>query len=238
MDQFPEALPHGPIEEVFPNVFFVTGTMKTELMNAHWHFSRNMTIVREGDSLTLINTVRLTDEGLAALDALGRVTNIVKIGSLHGRDDAFYKARYGATFWAMPGMQHEHGLVADKELVPGGEMPFAGCSVFDFRTIKLPECILHIDREGGILVACDALQNWETPDEFFSDESRSMMTGMGFFQRGNFGPVWMQVNEPAADDFTRLKELSFRHALCGHGQPLRDIAKDAYTERANTVFGV
>ena len=122
---------------------------------------------------------------------------MIKIGSLHGRDDAFYRARYGAKFWALPGMVHEHGLVADQELSPGGEMPFAGCSVFVFRTTKRPECILRIDRAGGILVACDSLQNWVEPDKFFSDESRQMMTEMGFFQPANLGPV-VDANERAA----------------------------------------
>ena len=238
MDELPPALPHGKVEEVFSDVFFVTGTMKTELMGAHWHFSRNMTVVRDRGSLTLINTVRLDDAGLAQLDALGRVTNVVKIGSLHGRDDAFYKARYGAAFWALPGMQPEHGLTADKELSPDGEMPFSGCSVFAFHTTKLPECILRIDREGGILVACDSLQNWLAPDEFFSDESRKMMTEMGFFQPSNLGPLWMQVTEPQGQDFVRLREWSFQHALCGHGAPLRDTAKEAYTDRFRRVFGI
>jgi hypothetical protein len=238
MDELPPALPHGKVEEVFPDVFFVTGTMKTELMGAHWHFSRNMTVVRDRGSLTLINSVRLGDAGLAQLDALGRVTNVVKIGSLHGRDDAFYKAHYPATFWALPGMPLEHGLEADKELSPDGEMPFTGCSVFAFHTTKLPECILRIDREGGILVACDSLQNWLAPDEFFSDESRRMMTEMGFFQPSNLGPVWMQVAEPQGQDFVRLREWSFRHALCGHGAPLRDTAKEAYTDRFRHVFGI
>ena len=237
MDEFPPALQHGRLEEIFPNVFFVTGAMKTELMNAHWHFSRNMTVVRDGAALTLINSVRLDDAGLAQLDALGRVVNVVKIGALHGRDDAFYRARYNATFWALPGMSHEHGLVADKELSPGGEMPFAGCSVFDFRTTKLPECILRIDRAGGILVASDSLQNWVAPDEFFSDESCQMMTEMGFFQPANFGPLWMQVSAPQEADFARLRELSFRHALCGHGAPLRDTAKEDYAARIQRVFG-
>jgi hypothetical protein len=238
MEEFPPALPHGRLEEIFPDVFFVTGAMKTELMNAHWHFSRNMTVVREGDALSLINSIRLDDGGLAELDALGRVVNVVKIGALHGRDDAFYCRRYGAKFWALPGMSHAHGLVADKELSPGGEMPFVGCTVFDFRTTKLPECILCIDRAGGILVASDSLQNWVMPDEFFSDESRQKMTEMGFFQPANFGPLWMQVNEPKATDFVRLRELSFRHTLCGHGAPLRDTAKEAYTARIENVFGV
>ena len=77
MANFAPALPHGDIQEVFPDVFFVTGTMQTVLMGAHWHFSRNMTIVRDGTELTLINTVRLDDAGLAQLDALGTVKNVL-----------------------------------------------------------------------------------------------------------------------------------------------------------------
>jgi len=238
MGELPPALPHGKIEQVFPSVFFVTGAMKTALMGGHWHFSRNMTIVREGDALTLINTVRLVEPSLAELEKLGRVVNVVKIGSLHGRDDAFYVSRYRARFWAAPGMTDEHGLTLDEELVPDGEIPFAGCSVFAFRSTKLPEIILRIDRAGGILVAADALQNWVAPNEFFSDESRATMTDMGFFQLANIGPVWMRVNEPRGDDFARLAQLSFRHVLCGHGDPLRDKAKEAFSDRFGKVFGV
>src|SRR4051812_14909963 len=102
MDRFPAAMPHGPIEEVFPNVFFVTGTMRGPFFESVWQFSRNMVVVREGDRLTLVNAVRLGEEGLAALDALGKVVNVVKIGSMHGVDDAFYVDRYRATYWALP----------------------------------------------------------------------------------------------------------------------------------------
>ncbi len=234
MEAEPEALPHGALEEVFPGVFFVTGTMKTVLMGAHWHFSRNMTVVRDGDALTLVNTVRLDDAGLAALESLGRVKHVVRIGALHGRDDAFYRRRYGATYWALPGMPGE--LQPDRLLQAGDGGPFAGCSVFVFEQTKLPEAILRIDREGGILVAADALQNWVAPDAFFSDESRRTMTEMGFFQPANLGPVWMQVNQPQAGDFQRLEQIPFRHALCGHGSPLRDGAREAYLERFAKVF--
>jgi hypothetical protein len=237
MDQLPPALPHGPLAEIFPDVFFVTGMMKTVLMDAPWQFSRNMTVVRDNGALTLINAIRLDQAGLARLESLGRVANVVKIGSLHGRDDAFYRQRYGAQFWAMAGMTHKHELVADRELRPGGELLFTGCSVFVFRTTKWPECVLRIDRAGGILVACDSLQNWLQPDEFFSDESRQAMTNMGFFQPANFGPLWMHTNEPQSEDFARLCELPFQHALCAHGAPLRDTAKEAYTARLRQVFG-
>jgi hypothetical protein len=237
MEQFSPMLPHGALEEVFPDVFFVTGTMKTVLMDVDWQFSRNMTVVRDGDALTLINSVRLDENGLAKLDALGCVTNVVKIGSMHGRDDAFYRARYGAKFWALRGMVHEHGLVPDYELRPDGEMPFSGCSVVAFHTTKLPECILHIERAGGIIISCDSLQNWIEPDEYFSDDTRRLMTEMGFFKPTNVGPLWMRLMEPQAQDFARLQEVSFRHALCGHGTPVRDIAKEAYAATFQRVSG-
>jgi len=237
MDEMPPALPHGQLEEIFPDVFFVTGMMKTVLMNTDWQFNRCMVVVREGNALTLINAIRLDDAGLAQLEALGRVANVVNIASMHGRDIAFYKTRYGATFWALPDIQHEHGLTPDKELAPGGQMPFAGCSLFDFRTTKRPEGILHIDRAGGILVSGDSLQNWLAPDEFFSEDSRKMMTEMGFICCAGLGPLWMQLNEPKVQDFIRLLELPFQHVLPGHGSPLRDTAKEAYMATIRRAFG-
>ena len=65
-----------------------------------------------------------------------------------------------------------------------------------------------------------------------------MMTEMGFFTRANIGPVWVRVNEPKADDFARLRQLSFQHVLCGHGEPLRDDAKEAFSGRIAEIFGV
>jgi hypothetical protein len=236
MDELPPALPHGPLAEVFPGVFLVTGAMQTVLMNLPFQFSRNMTVVRDGDALTIINSIRLDDAGLAQLEALGSIDHVVRLGSLHGRDDAFYAARYGAVFWAAPGIADAHGLVAQRDLTPDGAIPFAGCSVFAFRTTRMPECILRVDRAGGILIACDALQNLRAPDEYFSDQSRQRMQDMGFFEPANIGPLWQQINDPKAEDFVRLQALSFRHVISGHGPPLRDSAREAYTARFQRVF--
>lgn len=237
MDQFPPALAHGAIEEVFPEVFFVSGAMETVLQGMDWKFSRNMTVVRDGERLIIINSVRLGDEGLAELDRLGRVTDVVRLGSLHGRDDPFYVDRYDAEYWAMPGMEHETGLSATRTLTPD-TLPISDASLFEFHTTQIPEGILRLDRAGGILIACDALQNWLTPDEYFSDSSRELMQNMGFFTPANLGPVWVQAAAPAGDDFARLKELSFNHALCGHGEPLRDTAQQDYLTTFNRMFGV
>lgn len=236
MSTFAPAMPHGDIEEVFDDVFFVTGTMRMVLGGASLQFSRNMTIVRDQGALTLISAVRLDDAGLAALDRLGKVTNVIKLGANHGLDDAFYVDRYRARLWALPGFVHESGLPTDVELMPGGPMPFAGCSLFAFETA--PEGILRLDREGGILIAVDALQNWRAPDRFIDEPSAAMMRQAGFFQPANIGPGWRQRYNPQAGDFARLKQLSFRHVLCAHGEPLRDTAHAEFSERFQREFGV
>jgi hypothetical protein len=230
------ALPHGQLQELFKNVFFVTGTMKTILLGGSWHFSRNMVVIRNENELTLINSVRLDESGLNQLEALGRIANIVRIGSLHGIDDRFYLDRYAATFWCPESFDLGDPPLAFTPLKPDGEMPFPHCSVFTFQTTKQPESVLHVDQDGGILIAADSLQNWEKPDAFFSGESIQQMTAMNFFQRANFGPLWMQLNQPGKEDFDRLLELPFEHALCGHGSPLLHSARDEFAKRAKSIF--
>lgn len=238
MSEFNPAMPHHDISEVFPDVFFVTGTMRGEFFGSQWQFNRNMIIVRDNGNLSLINAVRLNEQGLAALDALGPVTNIIKIGSMHGHDDAFYMDRYDAAYWAMPGMPLPDGVQGAKELVDGGQMPFSDCTLFTFTTTKLPEGILFLGREGGIAISCDSLQNWLTHDDLFFESTVETMREMGFFTKANLGPAWMHVSEPRADDFVRLKDVSFRHALCGHGEPLRNTAREDFAATFQRIFQV
>ena len=238
MTEFPAALPHGPLEEVFPDVFFVTGTMRGEFFGSMWQFSRNMTVVRDRGLLTIVNSVRLDDDGLKALEGLGKVENVVRIGDMHGVDDPFYVERYDARFWAMPGMDIQDELTVDRSLAAEGEMPFSKCSLFEFKTTKLPESILRLDREGGIMIACDSLQNWVAPDRFFDDQTVETMRGLGFFTRANLGLAWLQESQPQAEDFVRLKDVRFAHALCGHGVPLRDTAQEEFHAAFHRFFKV
>lgn len=235
MSSFPPALAHNAIEEVFTDVFVVSGAMTTVLMDLDWQFSRNMTIVRDGERLILINTVRLGSEGLAELDRLGRVTDVIRLGALHGRDDAFYLDRYQAQYWVTPGLEPENGSTAHA-LGQNSSLPINDASLFQFETTSIPEGVLHLHRDDGILIACDALQNWLKPDQHFCDASRQRMEQMGFFKPANVGPVWMQAAEPAAEDFHRLRALEFRHVLCGHGEPLLDSAKEDFSATFSRLF--
>jgi hypothetical protein len=226
MPTFPAALPHSEIEEIFPDVFFVTGTSRPTYGGQAWQFSRNMQIVRQGDSLTLVNAVRLDDDGLEKLDRLGKVKNVVKLGAFHGMDDAFYLDRYSAKQWALPGMEHEGGHGTDVELHVDGEMPFSDASLFAFESSIKPEALLIVERGGGIILSCDSLQNWVEVDRFFSTDSAEKMKAIGFIRPANIGPGWRQACNPQADDFARLKDVAFRHLLPAHGKPLLEKAHE------------
>ena len=86
------AQPHGPLREVFPGIHLVKGTMRMGAAT----LSRNMTVVRRGDDLVLVNSVRLDDQGLAELERLGKVTDVIRLAGGHGSDDPFYVWPTGA----------------------------------------------------------------------------------------------------------------------------------------------
>ena len=239
MYHFPLPTPHGEIQEIFPGVFFVTGSID---MMPGIRISRSMTILRDGDALTLISPIRLNETGLKALDGLGSVKNIVKLGAYHlgaqnGLDDPFYVDRYNAELWALNGMEHKGGLVADNLLNPDGEMPVRDVSLIVYESSKMPEAMFLLKREGGILIAADSLQNWVEVDEFFSEAAAKAMTNAGFIRSANIGPEWMRRCAPDVTEFENIAKLHFRHLLPSHGRPLFGTAKDDFKARFAELSG-
>jgi hypothetical protein len=230
----PPALAHGELHELFPDVFFLTGTMRMP-GPVPIRFSRNMTVVRDGERLTLLNSVRLDDEGLDALDALGRVTDVVRLAGYHGVDDPFYKERYGAQVWTVSGQRYASGfdqrgtsyLTPDVEMTPSTELPMADATLHVIAG-NPPEGLVLLDRAGGVLIAGDALQNWQSPDEYFSWPSKVMMRKMGFIRPHNIGPAWLKQSKPPVEDLQALLDIEFEHVLPAHGAPVRGRARDSY----------
>ena len=104
------------------------------------HVSRNMTVIREGGRLVLVNAVRLDDRGLAALDALGKVTDVLRLAANHGMDDPFYADRYGAKVWTVKGQRYTAGFDASATktyFAPDVEMD-------DKTTLPLEGARLHV----------------------------------------------------------------------------------------------
>lgn len=237
-NQFTPTWPHGNILEIFPDLFFVTGTNKVQHEGTDIQTSRNMVIVRHGTDLTLINSVRLNDEGLAKLGTLGTVKNIMRIGAFHGRDDAFYRHHFPSSkLWTIKGMVYENGLKADHDLIPNDRMPLPHCSLFLFETSQNPEGILHLDLEGGILISCDSIQNISKTDQFYSQETAHFFEEQGLVKPANISPLWLGATKTKEADFERLlKSFTFQHLITAHGEPLLNHAFQQVQATMNRVF--
>jgi hypothetical protein len=237
-DMYTPQWPHGAIEEIFPNIFMVTGTNKTKFESANLQFSRNMIIVRDDKELSLINTVRLSEEGLKSLDELGKVTKIISIGAFHGRDDAFYIDYYKAKFWVISKCRaHGHDEKTVVEMTPNGPMPFPNSTLFVFDS-KCSEGIIHINQDGGVLITCDSIQNWTSTDQYFNEETKKSFTKDGLIKKANIPATWKGACGPKAKDFARLKKLKFKHLLSAHGSPLKDEAHELISANILKDFGV
>lgn len=234
MTQYSLAWPHSNIKEVLPNIFFVTGTNITQHESVTLQHSRNMIIIRNQDELSLINTVRLTEKGLDELNSLGRVKNIIRIGSFHGRDDAFYIDHYNAKLWALPNMKHEHNKNTDYNLT-NELMPFPNCEVFTFNSSKFPEAILHIKQNGGVLISCDSIKNWLTNDEFFNDLTTKIYEKQKVFGYAAINKIWLDATQVDKSELLALKGLEFSHLLSAHGEPLLNNAYEYVVKSLSTL---
>jgi len=239
---FPEAQKHGPLEALFDDVYFVTGGMR--MARPPLSFSRNMTVLRNDDALTLVNSVRLNDSGLAELDKLGQVENVVRLAGFHGTDDPFYKDRYGATVWAIEDQLYVSGFEQAEErayfqpdqfISDSSHLPVPGARLYRFGSAKPGEGLLLLERDGGILIAGDCLQNWQRTDQYFSLIARLMMPLKGFIKPHNIGPGWLQAVKPDPDELRGLLTLDFEHVLPAHGSPVIGGARDKYRDTIQRV---
>ena len=236
MAAFPEPQPQRPLEQAFTDVHVLHGTVS---MGPGVRIPRTMVVLQHEGTLTVVNAVRPDAAGMAALDALGKVEHVVKIG-FHGMDDPWFVQHYGATLWALPGVDPE-GITVGRRLEAEGELPIPWLRLFTFQLCKRPEAALIADRDGGVLITCDSVQNWSDL-EGCSLLAKGVTVAMGFNKRpANIGPPWKKMQTPEGGsleaDYRRLLEEPFDHLIGGHGKPLRGGAKAALTETVRAVFG-
>lgn len=232
---FPQASAHGDLVEVFAGVHFVTGSV-TISGPIPIRFSRNMTVVAEDGEVTLINSVRLDEAGLDALESLGNVRHVIRLAGFHGMDDPFYKDRYRATVWSVdapyfPGFDSKSEPYFSPDIVFGGDtgLPLKNARLALFDSTSTAEGLLLLEREGGILVSGDCLQNWATTNRYFNLPARLLMRLMGFIRPYNIGPGWLKAAKPDPDEIRRIiADLDFDHVLPAHGDPVKGNAKQLY----------
>jgi hypothetical protein len=232
----PPATAHDPIEEIQADVFMVRGSVK---MNPLLTITRNMAIVRHQGELTLVDPIRLDAEEEARLRELGTVRRILRLGPLHGLDDAYYADTFGAEVWAPgPSETYPEPPLA-RQVGAGTELPFPDAELFCFEGVTRPEAALLIRRDGGLLVTCDAIQNYG--DYRFNNWlARTLMPFIGFPKTTLVGPVWLKLFTPEGgsleSEFRRLLELPFDRLLSAHGSLLESGARDAVRQAVDRAF--
>ena len=233
---FAPVYPHGEIEPIADEVFMLRGSIK---MNPVLRITRNMAIVRNDDELTLINPVRMNESGLAALDRLGVVKNILRLGAFHGIDDPFYMDRYSASFWAQPGGITYTEPAIDKVLETGGELPFPDAKFHAFEHTKEPEGAILIERGKGLLLTTDAIQHYG--DYSYNNlPARLLMPFIGFPKTTLVGPIWLKVMTPEGGSlrhaFSGILEWTFDSLLAAHGTFLESGAHGAVSVAVARAF--
>ena len=236
MEEYPESLPHGGIKEIGEDVYWVRGSA---VLGPGMRIPRNMAIVVHNGEVTVIGAVRLSPTGEARLAELGDLKHVVKIGYAHGMDDAYYLSKHGADYWALPDGARDKDPTPTETLAEAN-LPFPNAELFAFERTKHPEGALLVKRSGGILVTCDAVQNW--PDTSgCSLPAKFVVNLMGFTKRpALIGPPWRKQMTPAGDslksDFERLAALKFDKLIGGHGSPLQSGAQKALAATVAATF--
>ena len=260
----PPAYPHDDdFQELWKDVFFIEGSFVFATPEKFF-IGRNMVVVRSGQSLTVVNSVRLNDDGMRKLDALGKVEHVIRLCAHHGSDDPFYKARYGAQVWALERTKYVKGYAPGAEtyfepdhwLGQDSELPIADAKLIVIETgLETDSAYQSGGPEGTlllkgpkVLIGGDNLQNmddWHLPTAKYMDP-RMLSTArrLGFLCPCQPGPMWRmsakQLGGAAAferqeSQLRALLDLPWEHVLPSHGNPKIGGAKEAYSKSLRTA---
>ncbi len=215
--------PHGPLEELAPGIWRVLGRMPFPLQ-------RNMIVVRlPGDELLLHSVVALDENGMAALERLGRPAYAIVPSANHVLDAPFYRARYPAIQILAPAALRDRisatvpvdGTVEDV-------LPRHGIVLHPVPSTKSPEHVYEVPMPAGgrMLMVNDALGNIGAGAPGFVGRhviNRMMVPKNGPRVARLYG--WTQATDVAAINrfFAGLGEIpDIRLITVAHGEPIRE----------------
>ncbi|MGR5094063.1 hypothetical protein ACPV5O_15450 [Vibrio maritimus] len=246
---YPEPLPHGELTQVLDNIYLVTGSVAMKVPHPKWGpltmtFSRNMLVIKQGGDLILINSVRLNDKGIAQLDELGDVKHVVRLAAFHGFDDPYYKETFGATLWSVDSpyvrgfdkssSSHQY-YKADRLLKEGSTLPIDGATYFEFSSCTPKEGLILLERNDGVLISGDSMQNWPKTDKYFNWAAKMMMPRMGFIGPCRFGVGWLDLAKPDKKELIEKASLNYSTLLPAHGNPVFAKARERFIESAYKI---
>jgi hypothetical protein len=220
-----------PPRECFPGVWLASSQVTMGIpLGMKIRFSRNMVAVLTAEGWVLLNPVRLSEESEAALLAKAPFKHALRLGTYHGRDDAYYVDRFGVEFWGVLGKSAYAEPGFDHEISEDGPLPIPGARAVIYKSGLLAECAVLLPQQK-LLVTCDSVQNYDRSDSLISPLGRLVMRPMGFFTPCVIGPIWLKAATPPGGslraDFERVLALDFDNLIGGHGTPKVGGAREA-----------
>jgi hypothetical protein len=232
---YPPSYPHDEIKNLYPGVYLLHGSIK---MGPGMKMNRNMVILKNGEELTLINPVRMNDEGLSSLDNLGKVKNILRMGDFHGLDDPFYLDRYKCEFWAQDGQDTYKHPQPTKLISAHTESPYPNSDFFVFESANYPEAALLL-KDYKLLITTDSVQ-YHSDWSYFTWFTKFVFKLLGFKIGINIGLPWIKRVTPKGSsmksDFDNLLALDFDSIIAAHGLHLKSGAKKELTAEVVNLF--
>jgi hypothetical protein len=232
---FAPVCPHGKVVKVFDDVYMVEGSFP---MLPGVRIGRAMTIVKNGDDLTVINSIRVDEETEEEIKKLGTIKNLVRLCTGHGLDDPYYFQTFKPKYYSVakePMANAPH----DVNLTEESEVPIPDAKVIVFKNIPKgaePECAMLIPQGGSTLVTVDAIQNGATPDHS-SFLGRNMTYMLGFNHTCNCPPLWRHNNGMDHwNDMERILALEWDNLCTGHGPAMVGGAKAAVEKNLKAIW--
>ena len=218
-EKYFKLLPHGELNEVLPNIYTITGTMR---LFGLFQYSRTMTILKDGSNLALLNPVRVDQHQLERISSLGQVKHIFKIGSMHNVDLPFYIDTFSPTLWVTKGDTSNHGYTPEHYFDDYRELPIQNAKVQVIEGSKIPETILVTPHNGGCLHSCDAFVNMEhDPGANWLTQKLSKLLPKPTY----IGPNWIKIAKPPRESMLRVLDYDFECFVPAHGQAIKNSAK-------------
>jgi hypothetical protein len=225
--------PHGMPEPLTEGVWWIRGTLGFPL-------HRNMIVVRlPTGELLLHSVVALDDEGMQALEALGKPTYAIVPHFAHMMDIGFYKARYPELKVLAPAV---HRRAVEQRVPVFGTvedvLPQFGVTLHEVPATRVPEYFYELPlRAGGRMVmGCDALGSSNSADMSRPMGRLMKLTGTPGNKLGvpRIYRLAMARDLPALKQFAaRLAEIpDLRLVTVSHGDPVTHDPAGALREAA------
>ena len=180
----------------------------------------------------------MNEEGLTALDLLGKVSKIIRLGDFHGLDDEFYLNRYKCEFWAQQGQETYKSPSPTIIINASTTGPIKNSEFFIFESAIFPEAALLI-KEHKLLITTDSIQ-YHSDWSYFSWFTKFVFKLLGFKVGLNIGGPWLKRVTPKGEtlknDFAALFALDFEAIIAAHGALIKNGAKELLKTEISNVF--